>query len=138
MLVSHTDSPPACRSTETISLNFCLPVSFGLNVTVSPSTSVTCSVSVLSYEELPNLPPTACGDPSVSFSFTHVNATGGGGGADLEINWGYAVGRNLTGTRFVPDSEIVWTNTQDPTGTVQEYEGPAQFVITDLQEVAVS
>jgi hypothetical protein len=68
----------------------------------------------------------------VSFSFTHVD-----GGADLEINWGYDVGRNLTGTRFIPDSEIVWTNTQVPTGTVQTYEGPADFVITDLQAIAV-
>jgi len=68
----------------------------------------------------------------VTVSFTHVE-----GGADLEINWGYEAGCNLTGTRFIPGSEIVWENTQIPTGMVQRYEGPKDFVIGDLQAIAV-
>jgi hypothetical protein len=68
----------------------------------------------------------------VTISFTHVD-----GGANLEINWGYDVGRNLTGTRFIQDSEIVWENTNIPTGRVQVYEGPKDFVITDLKAIAV-
>jgi hypothetical protein len=93
---------------------------------------VVCSASALSYQVIPDLAPTACDDSSVSFSFTHVD-----GGANLEFNWGYDTGRNLTGTQFIPDSEIVWTNTQSPTGTVQAYDGPADFVIGDLQAIAV-
>jgi hypothetical protein len=76
--------------------------------------------------------PTACDDSSVSFSYSSVE-----GGANLEVNWGYDAGRNLTGTHFIPDSEIVWTNTQVPTGTVQVYAGPADFAVTDLQAIAV-
>lgn len=106
--------------------------SFNLNVTVSPSTSATCGARVESNEDLPDLNSTACSGAPVSFSFKHVD-----GGANLEINWGYAVGRNLSGTHFVPDSQIVYTNTQVPTGTVQTYEGPADFAITDLQNIAV-
>lgn len=102
-------------------------------MTVSPTKSVVCGATALSYQTLPDLAPTACGDDaSVSFSFTHVD-----GGADLEVNWGYDAGRNLTGTHFVPDSEIVWANTQIPTGTVQVYDGPTEFVIGDLQAIAV-
>ncbi|KAB5532742.1 hypersensitive response-inducing protein [Coniochaeta sp. 2T2.1] len=115
----------------------CIPHSsqcpLSLTAAVSPTKSVSCRVVALSYQTLPDFPPTACeNDNSVSVSLTHVE-----GGANLVINWGYDAGRNLTGTRFIPDSEIVETNTQSPTGIVETYVGPKDFVITDLQAIAV-
>jgi len=107
--------------------------SYNVNATVSASKSVACPARALGYTTLPDLAPTACDDPTVSYSFTHVE-----GGVDLEINYAYEAGRNLTGTHFIPDSEIVLTNTESPTGTVETYAGPADFVITDLQPVAAA
>lgn len=101
-------------------------------MTVSPSKSVVCTGSTLGYQTIPDLAPTACADDSVSFSFLHVD-----GGVDLTVNWGYDAGRNLTGKHSIADNEIVWTNQQSPTGVVQVYEGPKDFIITDLQAIAV-
>lgn len=99
-----------------------------------PSTTpVECSGTALGYQSLPELQPTACKDPSVSFSYTLAE-----GGADLTIDWEYQTGFNLTGKHFIPESEIVWTNTEIPTGQVQAYDGPKDFVITDLTAVASS
>jgi len=106
--------------------------SVSLNAAVSPTKSVSCGAVALSYHVLPDFLPTACDDNSVSVSLTHVE-----GGADLVVNWGYDVGSNLTGTRFIPDAEIVDTNTESPTGVVETYVGPKDFAITDLQAIAV-
>lgn len=141
LLSAASAAPLNTRQTSTefdvTGLNIgCVPHSsmcyFNLNVAVSPAKSVVCGATALSYQVIPSLPPTACDDNSVSFSYTLVE-----GGANLEVNWEYEAGRNLTGTRFVPASDIEWTNTQSPTGTVQAYMGPRDFVIVDLQAVAV-
>lgn len=101
-------------------------------MSVSPSVTADCQATGLSYQTIPDLPTTACKDPSVSFSYTLVDS-----GSYLNITWGYDTGRSLIGRHFIPSSEIVWENTQIPTGAIQVYEGPTAFPITDLEAVAI-
>jgi hypothetical protein len=55
----------------------------------------------------------------------------------LTIDWEFQPGFNLTGKEFIPASWIGWENTDSPTGQVQAYEGPKDFVISHLTGSAV-
>ncbi len=102
-------------------------------MTASPSVVATCIAVTSTGPLLSSVALTACGDyPDVSFSHTLVS----NGSSVLAVTWAYTAGRNLTGRHLIPGTDIVWTNQQSPTGTVQAYVGPSDLVMTDLQSAA--
>ncbi|KAK6949082.1 hypothetical protein Daesc_009155 [Daldinia eschscholtzii] len=82
--------------------------------------STTCSAKPGTYQVFPSVEKTACSDPLTFFNITKRPD----GGADLELWYkeAYAI-HNISA------DQIVWTNQQSPTGTVQVYVGPQNFTV---------
>ncbi|KAI2782510.1 hypothetical protein F4815DRAFT_461719 [Daldinia loculata] len=86
----------------------------------SGQNSTTCSANPGTYQVFPSVVKTACSDPSTFFNLTKRSD----GGADLELWYqeAYAI-------HTISADQIVWTNQQSPTGTVQVYSGPQNFTV---------
>ncbi|KAI1465346.1 uncharacterized protein F4812DRAFT_118769 [Daldinia caldariorum] len=82
--------------------------------------STTCSARPGTYQVFPSVEKTVCSDPFTSFNLTKRSD----GGADLELWYqeAYAI-------HTISADQIVWTNQQSPTGTVQVYAGPQNFTV---------
>ncbi|KAI8958043.1 hypothetical protein F5Y11DRAFT_54605 [Daldinia sp. FL1419] len=80
----------------------------------------TCSANPGTYQVFPVVEKTACSDPATFFNLTKRED----GGADLELWYqeAYAI-------HTITKDQIVWTNQQSPTGTVQVYSGPQNFSV---------
>ncbi|KAI1771251.1 hypothetical protein F4818DRAFT_445586 [Hypoxylon cercidicola] len=77
-----------------------------------------CSARPGTYQAFPSVGKTSCSAPSTAFSLTKRDD----GGADLSLFSG-----NAQAIHTISKDEIVWTNQQSPTGTVQIYSGPQNF-----------
>ncbi|KAI1760798.1 hypothetical protein GGR53DRAFT_508300 [Hypoxylon sp. FL1150] len=77
-----------------------------------------CSARPGTYQSFPSVGKTACSAPSTAFSLTKRED----GGADLALFLG-----NAQAVHTITKDQIIWTNQQSPTGTVQVYAGPQNF-----------
>ncbi|KAI1383951.1 uncharacterized protein F4822DRAFT_56348 [Hypoxylon trugodes] len=87
-----------------------------------------CSAQPGTYQVFPTVAKTVCSDPSTSFNLTKRSD----GGADLELWHEVAPGTSASAVHTIQASEIVWTNQQSPTGTVQVYAGPQNFTVNAI------
>ncbi|KAI0169422.1 hypothetical protein GGR52DRAFT_520687 [Hypoxylon sp. FL1284] len=78
----------------------------------------TCATYPSTYQTFPSVGKTSCNAPSTAFSLTRRTD----GGADLKLFSGEA-----QAVHIIKKEEIIWTNQQSPTGTVQVYSGPQNF-----------
>ncbi|KAL7620577.1 hypothetical protein AAE478_009572 [Parahypoxylon ruwenzoriense] len=90
----------------------------GLNATA-------CSAKPGTYQTFPSVAQTGCSDPSTSFNLTKR----ADGGADLGLFYEAAPGALASAIHSIEPEQIVWTNQQSPTGTVQVYAGPRNFSV---------
>jgi hypothetical protein len=99
---------------------------YNFNVTVSPTLTTTCSSVGTTNPVLSVVQETACGEGTgVWWSQSALPGTG------FELKVTYIVsGVTFTGAHTITQEEIVWTNQQSPTGTVQTYVGPSNFTLT--------
>ncbi|KAI1371880.1 hypothetical protein F4677DRAFT_434419 [Hypoxylon crocopeplum] len=84
-----------------------------------------CSASPGTYQVFPSIVQTSCSDPSTSFNLTKR----ADGGADLVLWHETAPAAFAHAMHTITTDEIVWTNQQSPTGTVQVYAGPQNFTV---------
>ncbi|OTB02933.1 hypothetical protein M426DRAFT_322178 [Hypoxylon sp. CI-4A] len=84
-----------------------------------------CSARPGTYQSFPSIAQTTCSDPSTSFNLTRRAE----GGADLELWHEMAPGSLAYAIHSIKAEEIIWTNQQSPTGTVQTYAGPQNFTV---------
>ncbi|KAK8040071.1 hypothetical protein PG993_008482 [Apiospora rasikravindrae] len=91
--------------------------------------------------ELVNVTRTPCADDArYTWAWT-ILTSGTGAESDAEADtsttnttcnieyWFDGSGYSLYASHHVPADQIVWTNQQSPTGTVQAYAGPANFTV---------
>ncbi|KAI1077526.1 hypothetical protein F5B20DRAFT_583233 [Whalleya microplaca] len=99
-------------------------------VTGPTTTPAKCTFWGPGPDRLPQIPLTPCSDLNTSFSFEHKH-----GFYPLTIVSALSLGKNRTGTYYVPESEIVI----DDHGSVktERYEGPSDFTVSDVTTVQV-
>ncbi|KAK8107004.1 uncharacterized protein PG998_009017 [Apiospora kogelbergensis] len=109
----------------------------------SIATSCVATPQTESNGELVNVTRTPCDDdPRYTWAWTIVTTTAGSssGSEDREQDattnatcnieyWFVGPRYSLYAAHHVPADQIVWTNLQSPTGTVQAYAGPANFTV---------
>ncbi|KAI1100833.1 hypothetical protein F4804DRAFT_335871 [Jackrogersella minutella] len=87
------------------------------------SGEIKCSAKPGTAQSFPSVAKIPCSDPSTFFSLTKRQE----GGATLEL-W-----HEMThGIHTIQEKDIVWTNQQSPTGTVQVYSGPQSFEVVTI------
>ncbi|KAI0473548.1 hypothetical protein GGR56DRAFT_536854 [Xylariaceae sp. FL0804] len=84
-----------------------------------------CTASPATYQVFPTVEQTACDDPAASFNLTRAED----GGADLALWYKHASGKVAYGVHHIDADDIVYTNQESPTGTVQVYAGPQNFTV---------
>ncbi|KAH9892150.1 hypothetical protein F4778DRAFT_751030 [Xylariomycetidae sp. FL2044] len=100
------------------------------NTNTNSTTTTTCSARPATYQTLPSVAQTPCSDAATSFNLTQTpDADGSGAGAELTLWYEVAPDQFASGTHAIPADQIVWTNQQSPTGTVQVYAGPQVFSV---------
>ncbi|KAI0105832.1 hypothetical protein F4814DRAFT_452213 [Daldinia grandis] len=86
----------------------------------SGQNSTICSARPGTYQVFPSVEKTACSDPTTFFSLNKRSD----GGADLYLWY-----QKAFAVHTIFADQIVWTNQQSPTGTVQVYAGPQNFTV---------
>ncbi|KAI1078954.1 hypothetical protein F5B20DRAFT_545665 [Whalleya microplaca] len=89
------------------------------------ATQTNCSAQPGTYQVFPSVPRTFCSDPLTSFNLTRTED----GGASLELWYEQTPGSFAHAVHPIKSEEIVWSNQQSPTGTVQVYSGPQNFTV---------
>ncbi|CAJ2510647.1 Uu.00g062720.m01.CDS01 [Anthostomella pinea] len=102
----------------------------GIEPNVIPTT---CAAQPNTFSRLVSVGRTACQDDTkYTWSWTFDDD----GSSQLELWFEFPSGddRVLHGVRNIPAEQIVWTNQQSPTGTVQAYDGPDNFTVSYLPD----
>lgn len=101
-------------------------------VSVMPGKTTTCRATPISYQVIPQVPLTGCDDNNVSWYYNNA-----AGGAVLGIVYHATPHLNITGTHYICGEEIANGNMRGVAGHFQTYNGPSNFVITQLWEQIV-
>ncbi|KAK8862853.1 hypothetical protein PGQ11_009088 [Apiospora arundinis] len=111
--------------------------SFDLSTSTNTiATSCTATPRTESNGELVNVTRTPCSDDArytwawTILATTDPSSSGGSTNTTCNIEyWFDGPAYSLYAAHHVPADQIVWTNQQSPTGTVQAYAGPANFTV---------
>ncbi|KAK7980194.1 hypothetical protein PG990_003058 [Apiospora arundinis] len=111
--------------------------SFDLSTSTNTiATSCTATPRTESNGELVNVTRTPCADDArytwawTILATTDSSSSGGSTNTTCNIEyWFDGPAYSLYAAHHVPADQIVWTNQQSPTGTVQAYAGPANFTV---------
>ncbi|KAI0006609.1 hypothetical protein F4779DRAFT_595883 [Xylariaceae sp. FL0662B] len=87
--------------------------------------STRCAAQPGTYQVFPSVEQTTCSDPLTSFNLTRRED----GGADLQLWYGKVNASMIHAVHPIEPEQIVWSNQQSPTGTVQVYAGPQNFSV---------
>ncbi|KAK8123244.1 hypothetical protein PG984_011914 [Apiospora sp. TS-2023a] len=104
---------------------------FSFDVAAAGTTATTtCSATVQGPDSLPAVGLRACDDPRFSWAFERATD---GAGYGLTVDWESTPGSaNQTGTHLIPAADVVSEN--HGSVTTERYVGPADFVISPLQQ----